>query len=295
MWLDWQAQGTRVTGNLFNDNTFPNDANLREECLDGLGEDLFIEISHGPTLVDNNIFLSDHALKLPTQGVACVHNLIAGSITAVCRGVNNGTPTLPSPRYTPYHAHHSTAIVGFMTILHGDMRFYNNIFVQRPVRPGMETLHEIMKDNEWTDCNMIAGTVPYDSFPTQAEYEKIFEGYCGHGIPAGNKYYDKLPVWAEGNVYLAGAVAMSKETAALVDDKAQVILELSGEKNDQLNTNVLELVSAVNVEKVTTLTLGEAFEPEQRFENPDGSEIVFDTDYYGNKRTGNIIPGPFAK
>lgn len=41
-------------------------------------------------------------------------------------------------------------------------------------------------------------------------------------------------------------------------------------------------------------TLGEAFEPEQRFEEPNGDDIFFDTDIYGNKRSGKIIAGPFA-
>jgi hypothetical protein len=40
--------------------------------------------------------------------------------------------------------------------------------------------------------------------------------------------------------------------------------------------------------------LGNAFEPDQRFESPDGSAITFDRDYYGNVRTLNILPGPFA-
>ena len=91
--------------------------------MDGIGEDIFIEISHGPTLVDNNVLLSDRAMKLATQGVAVVHNLIAGSFTAVGRGVNNGSDKLPSPRYTPYHVPHRTEINGFMTVLHGDCRF----------------------------------------------------------------------------------------------------------------------------------------------------------------------------
>ena len=30
------------------------------------------------------------------------------------------------------------------------------------------------------------------------------------------------------------------------------------------------------------------------YENTDGSNIVFDTDFFGNKRpTGNVTPGPF--
>ena len=42
LWLDWMAQGTRVSGNLFHDNA----------------RDLFVEVDHGPFLVDNNLFLS---------------------------------------------------------------------------------------------------------------------------------------------------------------------------------------------------------------------------------------------
>lgn len=91
-----------------------------QKRMDGIGEDIFIEISHGPTLVDNNVLLSDRAMKLATQGVAVVHNMIAGSFTAVGRGVNNGSEKPPSPRYTPYHVPHRTEINGFMTVLHGD-------------------------------------------------------------------------------------------------------------------------------------------------------------------------------
>lgn len=39
---------------------------------------------------------------------------------------------------------------------------------------------------------------------------------------------------------------------------------------------------------------GTEVEPEERFENPDGSDIVFDSDYLGDHRGGWAIPGPFA-
>ena len=42
-------------------------------------------------------------------------------------------------------------------------------------------------------------------------------------------------------------------------------------------------------------TLGMAFEPEERFENPDGSDIVFDRDYHGRHRSLSTLPGPFAE
>ncbi len=51
-----------------------------------LGEDIFVEVSHGPTLIDHNLLLSDCAGRLCTQGLAFVHNLIMGSFTYVENG-----------------------------------------------------------------------------------------------------------------------------------------------------------------------------------------------------------------
>ena len=103
LWLDWMAQGTRVTGNLFNDN----------------GRDLFLEVNHGPFLVDNNIFLSDNGIEVQSEGGAFVHNLIVGAITV-----------RPEPgRKTPFLKAHTTEIVGLGDTKLGDVRFYNNLLV----------------------------------------------------------------------------------------------------------------------------------------------------------------------
>ena len=294
LWLDWQAQGTRVTQNLFHDNTLPDDRNANPDCIDGLGEDIFIEVSHGPTLVDNNILLSDHALKLPTQGVALVHNLIAGSFTAVGLGVDNGSGKIPCPRYTPYHLPHRTEVAGFMTILHGDMRFYNNIFIQRPIRPGMMSIYESMKDSPWSDGNPYVGTFKYEGYPDWEQYVSMFEGYCGMGAAGDrDKYYYKLPVWAAGNVYFGGARPMSCEKDAV--SKQEIVLKLTEEDDEVfLETNLGEALKAGNQAIVSTATLGEAFEPEEKFENPDGSPIVFDEDYFGAHREIRPLAGPFA-
>ena len=45
---------------------------------------------------------------------------------------------------------------------------------------------------------------------------------------------------------------------------------------------------------ITSDLLGKAFEPEQRFENPDGTEIIFDRDYFGDHRGTEALPGPFT-
>jgi len=297
IWLDWQAQGTRVTQNLFHDNTLPFPHLMHEGTAVAYGEDLFIEVSHGPTLVDNNVFLSIRALKLPTQGVALVHNLIAGSFTAVGRGTDNGAPHMRerSARYTPYHLPHSTDIKGFMTFLHGDMRFCNNVFVQQPHDPFLETYTEKYRDYEWDDGNLTVGTAIYDGYMTQEEWEKEFEGYCGEGGVRTDRYYMHLPVMSSGNVYLDGARAWNKETDALVIPDAKVLLSLEEkEKGIYLKTNLGDILAEHPASLITTDTLGEAFEPEQPFENPDGTPIIFDEDYFGEKRTDRL-PGPFAR
>lgn len=296
VWLDWQAQGTRVTQNLFHDNTLPFDEVANKDNLDGMGEDIFIEVSHGPTLVDNNVMLSDYAMKIPTQGVAVVQNLIAGSFTSIGIGVENGALYYPSPRYTPYHVPHQTEIEGFMTILHGDMRFYNNIFIQQPTRPGIKELHESLIGNKWNDGNPLVGTWGYEEYPSWDEYVAQFEGYCGLGtVGRRDMYYSYLPVWFGGNIYFNGAKPTTAEKDAIVDTEHQVSVGLKEENGSwYLETNVYDYVPEGVCAMIDTDTLGQAFEPEQKFENPDGTPIVFRHDYFGNCHKVNPLAGPFV-
>lgn len=300
LWLDWQAQGTRVTQNFFHHNCLEK----ADDCIalddPGMGEDIFIEVSHGPTLVDNNILLSDRSAKLATQGVAFVHNLIAGGFTAVGKGTDNGSKTLKSPRYTPYHMPHRTEVAGFMTFLHGDMRFYNNIFVQKPMRVGMKNMMEYMQGEgktEWDDGNLVVGTWMYDDgYQLFDEWVKEFDGYCGMGSEPSDRYYMHLPVWSEGNVYLNGAKAWKKEKNCVVDDTHEVTLSLEEKDGEwKLITNLYDVIPDTTVSMISTETLGMAFEPEQLFENPDGTPIVFNTDYFGNHRKITPAVGPFEK
>jgi alpha-N-arabinofuranosidase len=103
LWLDWMAQGTRVTRNLFNNN----------------GRDLFLEVNHGPYLVDNNLFLSRGRFDVQSDGGAFVHNLFAGELLARAE----------SGRLTPYHEAHSTKVAGLRRTAIGDVRFYHNLFI----------------------------------------------------------------------------------------------------------------------------------------------------------------------
>lgn len=104
IWLDWMAQGSRVSGNLLHDNQ---------------AEDLFLEVNHGPLLVDHNIMLSKNSILSASQGTAFVHNLLGGAL-------NHWV----DERQTPFHKPHSTEVAGMHDNPDGDDRYYNNLIVQ---------------------------------------------------------------------------------------------------------------------------------------------------------------------
>ena len=286
IWCDWEAQGTRITQNLLHDNYIPQGS--QELSYSMMCQDIFIEVSHGPTLIDNNIMLSQAAMRLATQGVAVVHNLILGSITSI--GKNTDHPGMASqPRYTPYHIPHRTEVMGFMTFLHGDNRFYNNIFIQ-----AWEEKDMISPEDE----NREVGTHVFDGYPTYEEWIGWFEmdkPFINMSKTA-EYHFSHLPVWSCHNAYFNGAKAWEHEKDGLVDreHKVSVGLFYGEDGSPRLNTNVYDYLDGFTVGIVDSDILGRAFEPDQRFENPDGSKIIFDSDYLGDHRGLAPLPGPFA-
>lgn len=286
VWCDWEAQGTRISQNLLHDNQRPPYTKFLPGNIGS--QDLFVEVSHGPTLIDNNILLSDVSLRCATQGVALVHNLICGSFTSVGGGT--------SWRYTPYHIPHRTEVMGFMTILHGDDRFYNNIFVQKWPVPPEEPAPEGQNAPPWRE-NKVVGTHLFDEYPTYEEWISQFDFTQRPNMGALEPvHFGHLPVWSEGNVYLNGARPWKKEVNCLVVEDGQEIRVELVEKDGEyyLETNVFDYIKDFHTRMINTEVLGKAFEPEQYFENPDGTPIRFDTDYFGNHRGIQVIPGPFA-
>lgn len=250
IWLDWQAQGTRVSKNLF----YAND------------RDLMIEVTHGPHLVDNNIFASSYNFDNIAQGGAYVGNLCCGTMRRE-----------PVPdRSTPYHVPHSTEVAGSTVVYSGDDRLYNNIFL------GGTT--------NYTEQS-INGTVGYNE--CTASYEEYIEKVinAGHG-DLENFLLVKQPAYINNNAYLNGAEAFDREQEKFVsaaDPQVKIIteggttyLELIAEKG------MLGLAAPV----VDTEKLGMVRIVDAPFENPDGTPIVFDTDYNGSKRGANANVGP---
>lgn len=237
LWLDWMAQGTRVSRNLFYDNTT---------------DDLFVEVNHGPFVIDNNLFLSDLSLRDWSQGGAYIHNLFAGEIESrVVLG-----------RSTPYHLAHSTKLMGITKILGGDNRFFNNIFIGDGDPP------------ERSD---------------DADADDTFRGY-------GLWVYDtrEAHLLAAGNVYCHAADAYVDEPWPLnrIDHDPELKIVERGNQGF-LTVDFESRLNAAHTEVVDSERLGKTRIAELGFEEPDGSPIHIDYDFFGRKRDDSPTPGPF--
>lgn len=247
LWLDWQAQGARVSGNLFYNNQ---------------DQDLFVEVNHGPMIIDNNILLSERGLLNASQGTAFVNNLIVGNIHM--RTATN--------RFTHYHFPHSTQVLGMMTVIQGDDRFYNNIFAA---------------NNETLNNSQYLGLDAYNDFPPATYQWKS---------PGSLKNYNsqKFPVFIDANLYLNKAVPSKIETNFVENRRLNPGISLSKENDGYyLNITVDESLYRVKTKPVNTALLGAAFQSETPYENSDGSPVTINEDYFGtNRNTETPLVGP---
>lgn len=254
LWLDWQAQGTLVSKNSFFEN---------------ISEDLFIEVSHGPCTVENNIMLSKRSFLNVSQGTALVHNLFAGDFE----------PMRDTNRFTLYHLPHSTMIGGVQHIFSGDDKIANNIFVGN-------------KESKNT-----VGTAVYNGYPSKSGNDKpsFFEKFRKKINAAENLAGSKsIPVDIYDNVYLDGAKAYKYEKVGRVD---KMNAELSVKWEDghaYLYTDLFSTNADLKISQITTERLGKSFESNQAYENRDGSPIKIDTDFFGEHRDESTLAGPFA-
>ncbi|MCL2819576.1 MAG: right-handed parallel beta-helix repeat-containing protein [Oscillospiraceae bacterium] len=277
LWLDWQAQGTHVTRNLF----FDHDST-----------DIFIEVSHGPTTVDHNIFLSPVSFQNIAQGIAMVHNLFAGQI-ALSQELN---------RYTPYHVPHSTAVAGVMMFPGGDDRFCNNVFI-RPENddtPDKPVTRSFFGNEPLTETEGFLGALTYTAYPVGTA---VYTGYpsCDDEKAWENPErakkgleQEKLPVAMEGNLYLNSALPYQKEKNAAVNKGTAIAFKINRD-----SSNVVFHITNPDIFKkaagkiIATDTLGHGFQAEMLFENPDETPFIFDTDFFGRPRSKKPTPGPF--
>ena len=147
IWCDWMSQGTWISRNLLYDNDL---------------EDIYIEVNHGPYLVENNILGSPVNILDVSQGGAFVHNLFAGAITVHAE----------RNRYTPYHLPHQTDVAGLSIILNGDNRFYNNLFL--PVQPNEKRTYGLAAYNKAGYPSFADGNVYFNQArPFEKEEQQV--------------------------------------------------------------------------------------------------------------------------
>ncbi len=249
IWLDWQAQGTRVTRNIIAESDH---------------RDIFVEVSHGPTMIDNNILLSRSALVFAAKGTAVVHNLISGNIEG----------SLEVDRYTPYHFPHSTKIAGVMVTAGGDHRFYNNIFL----KPDTLENHR--------------GVNHYDGFPPFKDNYMYFRN-------VKNSQTEIIPPVAScNNLFINGYGAYKHEEGSAYDTTSRnPSVDLSVENDGIYITLNINDYSGVleNNKIITTELLGTTFASESLFENRDETRLSVDIDLLGEKRSETPTAGPFEK
>lgn len=309
VWFDWQAQGTHLFRNVF----FNNES-----------EDLFVEVCHGPYMIDHNVFLSPMNFRSISEGGAFAHNLFAGRIV-----LNTDS------RQTPYHFPHETEIAGYTSIMGGDDRFYNNVFLRdndpenAPLLMGfydhmpikIRTPEEIAADERAQMDGMPSqlnatlspvGLGNYDDYP--GPNDKFWERPFGRPAPkaeteseGGEKKEEKkkkppvpffrrfhLPNTIRDNLYLNNAVPSKIDENAVV--KAETGIEYTldidaGKVTLKVDPTVLR---GMHNSVVTSDVLGYAFQPEMNFELPNGEPYRFDRDFFDHQRPdADVMPGPF--
>lgn len=105
-----------------------------------------------------------------------------------------------------------------------------------------------------------------------------------------------LPVTMKNNVYFNSTRPYKKEESPVISKfKAKIsVSEKSG--HYYLNTNLGDVLDSLPLgDIVTTNILGKAFEPDQKFENRDGTPIKVNTDIFDNPRGDKVKAGAFEK
>lgn len=246
MWMDWQTQGTRISKNLFYRNH----------------RDLFIEVSHGPYVVDHNILASDYALDNMSQGGAYINNLIAGKVNQ--QKVLN--------RSTPYHFPHSTKVAGYSLIYGGDDRYINNIFAGKKGLEGVGTSHfrnyTVSLDEYIDKVNQNPGDLD--------QFERV-----------------EQPVVIHHNVYLGGAEAFEREAVNLVEPDFAANLKIIEEgEAGFLSIELPESFENLQAEIHSTSTLPRVRIVDAEFESPEGGSLSLDTDLLNVQKKAAGVAGP---
>jgi len=123
IWMDFGNQGTRITRNIIHNTE---------------AAAVFLEMNHGPILVDNNVLVGE-ATRSNSEATVFAHNLFVDCGYEYHPDVN---------RRSEYFEPHTTKTVGHKTGTAQDDRWHNNIFVRQGLdavktAPGYSSDHNV--------------------------------------------------------------------------------------------------------------------------------------------------------
>ena len=127
IWIDYGNQGVRISRNIIYDT---------DEAT------LFLEMNHGPTLVDNNVLIGP-SVRSNSEATVFAHNLF----------VDCGYDYAPDiKRRSQYYEPHTSKVVGTKTGTAQDSKWFNNIFVRRGLdqvkdAPGYAANYNVLLEN----------------------------------------------------------------------------------------------------------------------------------------------------
>ena len=137
IWLDWGNQGPRVTGNAI---------------TDVMAHALYLEVSSGPFLVDNNILIG--GVNTWSEGIVYAHNLFSG------------VWAFPyDDRQAYYFTPHTLTKVGEVPVLGNERRWYNNLFFRHGLRRDEAYYTAAKRPGATADYNVYLGGAHRSAHP----------------------------------------------------------------------------------------------------------------------------------
>jgi hypothetical protein len=268
IWTKRQFDGAEIAGIKFHAAI---DATIRKNRIHDCGRGLWFDWMTQGTRISSNLlynndledlfFEVDHGPFLVDNNIMLSHSSIRTQSEggAYVHNLIAGTVYMWSEpnRFTPYFLPHSTEVAGLSTIYSGDDRYYNNIFIGNGEKPDCKSKHK-------------------------------------YGLEEYNKAV--LPVWMSGNIFYNGAKPCDKEKDNPESSGYNPEVKLV-EKGDNvfLQFGFNQKFYGLKGDFITTEFLGKAKVPKAMFENPDGTPVKIDEDYFGHLRSGeNAVPGPFV-
>ncbi len=168
LWMDWMAQGTRISRNL---------------CHHNREDDLYLEVNHGPCVVDRNVFLSAVAVRNWSEGTAFLHNLFAGRLL----------PLSELGRETPWHPPHQTSLAGIDLIRGGDDRYLNNVVLAPCDLHAMDDRERPVRGKDRTPETAVRPSVLRGNEVLPVETVRLFHEGDGWRLELDPRAWNSLP------------------------------------------------------------------------------------------------------